>query len=174
MNLVIEEEISSDTLKKLAEAYNELETRPTPVLHIFFSSGGGDSTAGEAIIELINRYKEITTLTVYSFIQSMAFDIFFKVKCQRVILSTTIGMAHLHRWSTNVKDGGTNLDYFDDFKKEVMKANLKPRIAFYKELGLREDEIQWITDGEDLFLDAKRLEKMLKLQLKNEVRRNNT
>lgn len=167
MNLSISEGINHDTFEKLVTAYNDLEEKGGQQMHIFLTSPGGDSMLGEAMIELINRYQTVTTLTAYSFIQSMGFDIFFKVQCPRVVLPSTVGMIHLHRWTIDIKDGGSDLDYFDTFKKNHMKKLLQPRIEFYRNLGITEKEIEWILGGDDLFVEASRIEKMLQIQAKN-------
>lgn len=163
MNILLKGGVDDEMLDKLTKAYNEIEEKGGP-LHIFFASEGGDVTTGEAIIELINRYTQATTFTVCGMIASMGFVIFAKVNCIKSILDNSFAILHLARWGTQILEGGKPLDDFSKFKEIQMRKGLKKTIEFYEGLGLKEEEVQAMKEGKDLFLDAFRVRKMFRLR----------
>ncbi len=163
MNLLLKGAVDDEMLDKLVKAYNDIEEKGGP-LHIFFDSEGGSVTTGEAIIELINRYAQVTTFTVSGMIASMGFIIFAKISCIKTMLDSSFAILHLARWGTQILEGGKPLDDFSKFKEMQMRRGLKKTIEFYELLGLKEDEIELMRAGKDLHFDAVRVRKMLKLK----------
>lgn len=162
MHILISGPIDEEVLSKLIEAYNKLEEEGTGQLHIMFESAGGQTDVGEAIIELINRYKDVTTITFYGMVASMGFQIAACVRCVRKVLDTAYAICHLSRWQTQILEGGKALDDFSRFKEKKMKRILASSVEFYEGLGFKEDEITEMKTGKDVFIDAPRLQKMLK------------
>lgn len=171
MILILNDEMNNAMLEKLAAAYNELNEKQLPVLQLFLSSPGGETNIGAAMRELINRHSERTIVTAYSYIESAAFDLFFKVGCARVILPTTIGTAHISRWCVIKGEGGIDLDRREAFKTSHLRSTINERVEFFKALGMTDNEISLMKRGEDIYLDSKRLQKMLQKSIKNEVHR---
>lgn len=162
MVLVLDERITAESLKKLAEAYNQSLPKGE-FLDIYISTEGGEMPTAEAMVNMINRYQALTTLTAFREICSAGIDIFYKAECAKEIVEGTIGMIHSGRWNVNISDGGHVADEYDEFKKASMKKGAKDRIEFFKSLGFKEEEINRITvDKKDLWIDTARLEKMLK------------
>jgi ATP-dependent protease ClpP protease subunit len=161
MNIVLEGPINADSLTELVKAYNDLEEKGGQ-LHIFFNSEGGEVTSGEAMVELINRYAEVSTLTIYGLIASMGFVIAAKTKCKKIVLDTAYAIVHLSRWTTRILEGGKPLDEFARFQEKNMKKTLGKSTKFYEELGFNEDELTELKAGKDLFLDSTRLKKIIK------------
>lgn len=163
MNILLKGPVDETMLTELVKAYNELEEKGGQ-LHIFFTSEGGEVTTGEAIIELINRYAQATSFTVCGVIASMGFVITAKVACVKSILDSSFGILHFSRWGTQILEGGKALDDFARFKEKKMKKQLNKSIEFYEGLGLKEDELEAMKKGEDIFVDADRLKKLLKIK----------
>lgn len=162
MILLLEGNIDEAMLQKLIDAYNMLDEKGGR-LDIIFHSGGGEVETGYAIIDLINLNATRTTLTAFLRIGSMATNIFFETICPRKITRGTRGMFHLRSWDHTIVEGGNSRDKYEAWRAKLMKTSLKSTIIFYKSLGITEEEIEQIISGEDLFVDEKRLEKMLKI-----------
>ena len=161
MNAILSNEVDEEMLENLVKTYNELEEKGGN-LHIFLASQGGDVTIGEAIIELINRYQPVTTVTAYGVLASMGFKIFADVKCVKTVLNSAFAIVHLSRWGTQILEGGKPLDDFARFKEANMKKGLKKSLTYYANLGFSEKEVDDLKQGKDLFLDSDRLKKMFK------------
>lgn len=162
MTVLIDEEISLETLEKLTKAYNELPD--SSKLDIYFSSSGGLVSVGEAMIDLINRNKKRTTVIVYCMLASMGFLLFTRVRCKRVVLSTAYGMSHLTKWKISLSEGGSVTDRFDKFKEEYMKNKLEATLKFYECLGFTEKEMKELRKGKDVYLTSERLEEITKVK----------
>lgn len=174
MILIINDDITHKTLEDLANAYNQLDEKQISILQIFLTSNGGETHVGEAMAEIINRNASRTLLTIHSFIESAAFDLFFSVNCARLILPTAIGTAHISRWAVVTGEGGIMMDDREAFKVKSLKTTLKTRLDLFKSIGMTDDELERIKNGDDLYFDAKRLNTMLTKSIKNEIRRSNS
>ena len=159
MELILEGDVDSLMLKTLIDAYNDLPSGD--VLNIYFSSPGGNITTGEAIINLINRRANATTLTAFFGLESCAFNIFFKSKCYREILPSVIGMIHLTTWGGSIKEGLVTEPRTEFIKKE-MKRSLAINTNFFRELGVSEEELLKYKKGEEVYFNDEQLKRMLK------------
>lgn len=159
MNIILEGVINSDMFKELANAYNNLEHGET--LHIFLSSEGGHVDCAGAMTTLVNRYVQVTTITTYFRLESCAFDFFFKSKCYREILDSTMGMIHLKTWGGDIKEG-LKQEARTEFIKNEMKKSLPHSVSFFKTLGVTDAEIRKFKEGEEVYFNSERLKKMLK------------
>ncbi len=161
MNIIINDGIGERTLQNLADAYNDLEEKGGS-LNIFLESQGGSVAHGEAMIELINRYAQGTTLTAFGLIASMGFKIFAEAQCQKKVLDSAYAICHLSRWNSEVLEGCVAADDFAKFKERKMKKILNKSLKFYEELGFKEEELTCMKQGKDVHLDSDRLKKMFK------------
>lgn len=171
MNLILDESISTESLTKLAEAYNMIEEKGGR-LDIFLSSEGGTVAAGECMLQLINTHRAVTSITVFDKVMSAAFFLFIRARCAKYITPSSTGIVHLTRWTMTLKEGGTPLEPMDEYKRIHMKKSLKRNMDFYSSLGLSEEEFKEVMDGKDLHVDSDRIRKMLKVY--NEIHREST
>lgn len=171
MILNLKDDINEGMLQLLIDAYNKLEFTGTGELErltIYFSSNGGENTSTAAIIDLINKNKDITTIIAYENLLSNGFRLFYAVECDRELLDTTIGMYHLTRNEgvrlyEGLKDQNHSYDLF--VKKKLNNFNYLN--STHKLVEFTEEELQEIKNHNDMWFDYKRLKQMLKYNLKN-------
>lgn len=149
-------DVNPELFDKLISSINGLEEKE--ILHIYLNSVGGEVDNAEAIIDLINENQNKIKLTAFGEINSCAFDIFFRSKCEREILPKTMGIAHF----TGVKVNKiTNKNYRDPvsgpFYIKWSEIFLEQCVRLYKKLGFTEKELVKISKGEDLYFLTDRL-----------------
>lgn len=105
--------INEECLEKLITFFNYLDASDT--LFIYLSSTGGMTIIGRAIISFINNNKDrIELACVHA--ESSAFEIFYKSKCKKFLISPCRGMYH-KQW---VADAGV----FSDNRKPVYNSDI--------------------------------------------------
>lgn len=176
MIITLEGTVDSTMFNKLINSYNLLREDAEKDLEmiIYLSSCGGNSYIANAIIDLINKHAQCTTLIAASHILSAAFSIFFQTKCLKQIVPATIGMDHLAKIDSQITEGGTIMGAEDQFSLKVMRRSKKESLSFYESIGMKQEWIDDILDGRDVYFTTKELETMLKTQNKNEIYRSNT
>lgn len=152
MILNLDGQVSPEMVEKLIQALNSNEE-----LHIYFCSEGGDLFSEQVIINLLNTYKERILLIGYGSLFSAGFYIFFKADCPTMLLPNTIGVAHQAYNNITLNQRGLPKTKQDKFYSESIKNQYKEGMDFYRELGLTEDEMKTIIDGDDLFVPYKRM-----------------
>lgn len=166
MILHFNETIDEKAVDLLVQAYNSLH--PEEKLEILFCSMGGANHCTEVLAHLINANADRTVLIGYGGLMSNGFKLFFKVACEKFLLPQTFGMYHLTRL-----DGGTvefegsvkhNSDYSEFMKKRMRSFDYLNET--HDLVNFSEKELETIKSNYDCYIDTKRLEQMLKYNLK--------
>lgn len=154
-------EVNNDSFEKLVKAYNELKEKED--LEIYLNSEGGYTDYAEAIIDIINTHREVTSMVGYGELLSAGFDIFFRSLCEKSLLRGTLGMAHLSRVETSItiKSGKTQDEHEAGYKKWSKKDKIE-RLLFYEKLGMTQSELLKIKSGKEVYFDFDRLAELLK------------
>lgn len=160
MIIDISEKIDEVTFGSLIKAYSTLGENET--IQIYLNSSGGDPDFGSAMLDAINNKKEITTLIAYGTIYSAAFDLFFKVQCEKRILNGTIGMAHLSRIEFNnfTIEGKPDNQQILVYKK-WWEIDKRERLKFYEEVGIDKKDLLKIKKGLNIYFQYNRLLELL-------------
>lgn len=147
--------IETDNLDKLMAAYNECPDKMEIYLNC---ENGGDPDIAEAIIHIVNKNKEKTTIIGYGRLFSAAFDLFYKTTCNRLLLPGSIGMVHLSRVEISSLSVANETDKSEaNIYKKWFNEDKKSRLKFYEELGLGKTYISKIKKGQDVYLQYDKL-----------------
>ena len=165
----IQGKVDDEMLNMFINMYNKNEDEYI----VYFSSSGGMSDVANAIIDLINRNIEKTKLISYFQLASAGFEIFFKAKCQREIINSTIGMYHLTNLAIDYNSKG-EISYYSGVaqKKEMLKINYPESLEFCNKLGFTQSELRKYNKGEDVYFLSDRLQEFLNTQkdkVENEI-----
>jgi len=171
MILNLKGEINEDMLQLLIDGYNKLEFLGTGELEkliIYFSSGGGENASTTAILNLINRNKDITTFIAYENLLSNGFRLFYAIKCNKELLESTIGMYHLTRNdSMRLYEGLKDQNHsYDAFVKKKL-GNFNYLNSTHELVNFTDEELEGMKNHNDLWFDYKRLKQMLKYNLRS-------
>lgn len=152
--------ITQQTLDSIIEVYNSLEK--TDELIIYLNSSGGDYNAMEAILDLINNNKEITTLIGYGCLFSSAFELFFSVTCKKRLIGGCTGMYHQSVIDITVNEQWKTEFQSDKSKKLYMMGYMHSKtLETCNRLKMSDSEIKSIKNGKDLYFDPIRMHNFL-------------
>lgn len=162
MILNINEGIGKETVDKIAKGINELKVGEK--LFIYFSSEGGEIPSAEAIIDMINQNVDLVELVGYGDLLSCGFDIFFKVRCHRLLLPNSLGMCHQASIQIGINESARPGDTRSKIDKEWMKLQREQTLKFCNSLHMTDKEIRDIKSGKDVYFHHKRMLELLKTQ----------
>ncbi len=152
--------ISDTIFQKLVEVVNDLKEHQNIALYL--NTIGGDLEVAEALIYLINSDPNRFLLIGNGKLWSAGFLIFYRAKCDRVLLPGITGMAH----SINVTVGMNQLKkpYYEIDRANVECIALQKAWTdeLFKQLGLSAAQIKKINSGEELFFQEKEMRRFLK------------
>jgi len=153
--------VDNEMLEKFIQMYN---TESSEYI-VYFSSAGGSCDTANAIVHLINKNAEKTTIICYWQILSAGFKIFYESKCKREITENSIGMWHLGMSDLTIDDSG-KMPYIQDVL--ILKRNktigYNNTLELALKLGFNDAEIKRLKKGKDVYLLADRLNKFLESQ----------
>jgi len=155
MILNIKEAICKETVDKITIAINNLQ--PKEKLFIYFSSEGGDVDSGEAIISIINNNVDLIELAGYGDIMSCGFDIFFRSKCNRILLPGVIGMYHQGTITVTMNESEKIHQTRDKADKEWASLQKIQTIKLCNLLKMTDKEINQIKRGRDVYFQYPRM-----------------
>jgi len=165
-SVVFDGEISYESVGNLVALLDDVKRSISEdeMVTLYFSSNGGEASASMVFIDYLESLSNEVNLEIVGngILMSAGFDIFYMTKCQnKRILKGTIGMIHESTTGVSsraIKQNGS-MDRFriDEEKKANREIN-----NWYKKLGITEDELKIIKNGDDLFLGNARLKQLLK------------
>lgn len=168
MTITISGTIEDSTIEKLIEAYNNLKVEDE--LYIYLNSRGGTYSAAEAIIHLINRKANRTSLFAFGQLHSCAFEIFFLAKCKKEIIGNCLGM--YHQSTTKVIIDENNKTPYTEDKAVVInqtKHMKKTTLRVCEHVGMTDKEISQISKGKDVYFQPDRLREFLEISKSNKL-----
>lgn len=152
----------ADLLQKFVKDWNDAEKTSLKRKDIYIDSGGGLISVFYTIQDMINSCPTKCTLTAAGDIQSMAFDLFYHVKCKRTILPYAFGMYHLGNVEISIDEKGKPKEDSGKARFDNIKLMKSDTIQFCKKIGMNAKEIQQIQAGKDVYFQQDRLNHFLK------------
>lgn len=160
MNIInINETLSGAVLDKLIKFYNKRHNDADCTIYI--STSGGCTLATEAIIDLINRYKSITTIIAYGKLFSSGFDVFFRTSCKKILLPSSVGMYHLSSLELTYNENGKPNYKSDVQDLKYIKAQKERTMSVATSLNFTEKESKKLSKGKDVYFQYNRLKELL-------------
>jgi ATP-dependent protease ClpP protease subunit len=131
-HFIINGSITHDLVKEFINCVDSSEGRR---INIYLTSGGG-SIAGMYIIRhIINLNPMQFEMHAIESIHSAAFELFFKVKCDRIIERGTIGMMHLSYTEMQIQSNGMQYYNSDKARAKEGKDDIKYCTEFMQSIG---------------------------------------
>jgi len=152
-------DIDEDMIYCFTEDYNKLKL-DQPVT-IYLNTGGGDTSIGDAIIDIINTSPFDITLVAAGYIYSAGFDIFFSSNCKKRILPGTLGMIHFSYAMVDINENGQTSTPHAKFLISEMKNSKANTVERLRELGLTPTELKKVNSNADCFFTTQRLNELL-------------
>jgi hypothetical protein len=162
----INEPITKDAFEKIILSFNNLKEGER--LDIYLCSVGGDVSAMEAIVDFLDTNVDRVRLIGYGELFSAAFEIFFKSKCDRTLLSGTMGMAHFTGVNVNFLDEKRPNKVDDKAYLQWSKIEKAGYVKFCESLGFNAKELERIRKGEDVWFQYDRLASFLLKDIEQE------
>lgn len=161
-NNYLDYEDGKDDLEKLVNFLNE-----NPGSRVYFGSNGGICWVMEIVLEIINE--KCGELVAVADIQSAGFKLFFLAKCKKRLAPSTTGMFHLAGRKMRITSEGRPDNEDDEFWFKETRKRTKEDIKFCESIGMNENEVKKIKASRNVLFTQKRLNELLKFQLKNET-----
>lgn len=160
---LISEIEGKDGLVKQQNVDNEKKTEHKKIqIKIYFTTAGGSISEAKILIDYINKLPKNYEIELIASaeISSSGFDIFFRTKCKKRIIKDTVSVLHLAQtwFRSNEMLNKRSADVF--IHKELKKANERD-LKFYLAIGIKPEEIKRMKTGKDIYLNYKRLKKIL-------------
>jgi len=153
-------EINDETIGKLITHISNLNIN-TP-LRIYFTTQGGYWHSGQIFINYINHLvdlgKKIDLIAVWE-VSSTGFQILYEVKC-KVQLLHTYSVIHIGTMVLDYRKSLQN-NSIEAFHNGVLDQTNQELIKFYKDIGISKKEINDIKNGNNVFLNTKRIKQLL-------------
>lgn len=127
----------------------------------YLDSSGWNSSAAQAIINMINADKDRITLCANNFICSNAFVIFFYTECKRKVLPWCVGMAHMARIDTSMS-GKMRIQNTPKIQMEFMMKEAKRQSKFLREIGASKKSCKSFLNEYDIYFPEKHLKNFLR------------
>lgn len=146
--------IDDDLLNKFYAFWNQYEEDDWTI-SIF--SGGGFTAAGKTIINALNSRQGMVTLICHE-AYSVAYEIFYRTKCKKILAETCKGMYHLSSakmWITANMMASTEEDrvIVKDWKET------RSQYIFAKEF-MNKKEFKKFKKGDDVYFTFKRMKEI--------------
>lgn len=158
MIVTIEGNVGPKMLSKITNALSDITKGDNLVL--YFSSEGGCADTSTAIVDVINKNKDIVSLIFYGQLFSAGMQIFLFTECYKEILEGTRGMYHFAWQSMMISEHGRPTSDYDLFSMREMKETKDENINKLKN-KLTAKEIQSISKGKDVYFSYKRMKELL-------------
>lgn len=153
-------EVDYNMMDTLIKAFTSLTMGDS--LHIYFTCPeGGLSDVAVALIDFINKNKEVIGITFYGELFSCGMVIFLSTQCDKWVLNDTRGMYHFAWQEMNISEGGKPSSAYDIFSMSEMKKCKEKTIDFLKTTKLNEKEISNIKKGRDTYFTHVRMLELL-------------
>ncbi len=161
-------DIDQELMHEFSEFYNGLAEGDK--VFVFLCSDGGMSSYKEAILGMMEIYKDITCLVGYGCLSSAAFELFFDYTGARELTGTCCGM--YHRATTSIvtdssgKPKGTESIFS---QKEIKRTHWAYAQGLMAHIGIEYKDINKITSGADVYFTCEQMKYFLETS-KNKLR----
>ena len=130
-------------------------------ISFYLDSVGWNSSAAQAIIEMINAQKHRITLYANNLILSNAFVIFFYSECKRKVLPWCVWMTHMARIDTSMS-GKMRIQTTPKMQMKFMMIEAKKQAKFLQKLGAHKKSCKSFLHEYDIYFPEKHLKNFLK------------
>lgn len=144
--------INQKTLKSFYEFVNEYSGPTT----IYMDTNGGCTLVTRAILDIINRSPLTFTLMAAN-VFSSGFDLFYRAKCDKILLGGAKGMYHQGYQSANINDKGDIIEPEDICSYEIGKQFHYPESMKMCTEFMTAEELKLFESGGDVFFTFNRL-----------------
>lgn len=151
----------SEALEIFIKSWNESNKSDDKSKVIYIDSVGGLISAFQVVKNIIDSNKDEVTLIAAGEIHSGAFELFFSVKCKRIILPFTFGMYHFGYDDITVDEYGKAKDEYSKARMANLKLMKSTTVSFCKKIGMNHKEVELIKSGKDVFFQQDRLNHFL-------------
>lgn len=166
-------DIDQELMHEFSEFYNGLAEGDK--VFVFLSSDGGMSSYKEAILGMLEIYKNITCLVGYGCLSSAAFELFFDYTGERELTGTCCGM--YHRATTSIvtdssgKPKGTESLFS---QKEIKRTHWAYALRMMASIDMSIPDIKKVEKGQDVYFTHEQMKSFLetsknKLQIISEI-----
>jgi len=146
-----------DVIHKMIKANSEAK------MLIYFSSVGGSYTHAELFIEFLNQVKENIVMVAYHQISSAGFKVFYSFEGEKYVMNHCFAIVHEGTKEVNARDLN-NKESFDFFMTTDIMEEMRVEINRLYSQYLTDEEMAKVSEGKDIYLNTKRLRKILKIQ----------
>ena len=166
-------DIDEELMHEFSEFYNGLVEGDK--VFVFLCSDGGSSFAKEAILGILEIYKDITTLIGYGCLASAAFELMFEYTGNREMTATCCGMYHRAAGKIVLSSTGKPKAAEDVFaQKEINRTHWPSAMLLMEHVHMDKRDIKKISKGEDVYFTHEQMKSFLetsknKLQIISEI-----
>ena len=161
-------DVDDEMFNDLINAVNSLPDEED--LTIYLSTDGGSALVSMRICDLIEQNRDRIELIAAGEIYSAGFEIFFKSKCRRRIVSGTYGMYHTSRLTVQI-DVHKRPTNEDNRQVLLWGKNYKTNdmLTFCSTLPLTKAELSNLKKGVDVYFTYERIQEFLDYQQQIEL-----
>lgn len=159
MIIILNESVSSDMMKTIAEAYNT----STGVVQIYMSSDGGGSGEYFALKHLIDQNKDRTILYFYCGVSSALFNLMITADCEKYVIDACSGLFHRAWGDISLNDTGKPDNPYAKASLDRLTECREHTEHIAKNIGLTAKEKRELNKGQDLYFNADRMRGMINL-----------
>lgn len=155
-------DIDQELMHEMSEFYNELT--PEDKVYVFLCSDGGSSYSKEAILNILEIYKDNTTLIGYGCLASAAFELFMDYTGERQLTSTCCGMYHRAKTTIALSSNGRARAEEDIFgQKEIKRVHWAYAEALMSRLEMKPADRKKIASGRDVYFTHEEMKNFLEI-----------
>lgn len=158
--LFLYDEITLPAVQRLIERMEE--EAPGEEIRVYIRSGGGEVSAGDVLIDYLNRCPYQVELVAAWELSSTAFNVFFRSRAvRRTVLEPTTAQVHLCSWDTDVRRVATEgcWEYVANRQLEQVDALY---LDWLRQLGLPEEQVGVVARKADLHLSTQELRRIIR------------
>ena len=166
--IIFEGELNNENVQELVDELQQpYIEEPEDDIVLYFSSKGGYDHSAEIIIDCINSLPEERKVKIvfYFAVYSAAFNMFIRCKCKKVVKWGAIGLVHLVTRDVGVREAINDNESFDKFLLDNTNDVNEEYLKWIEGLDcFTPKELKELSKGRDVFLNSKKLKKILKNQ----------
>jgi len=152
----------NDLLNKFIKDWNESDKTTQKKKDIYIDSTGGHQSVFNIIKSMISSCPDKCTLTAVGEIHSAAFELFYSVRCKRVIYPYSFGMYHFGYDDITIDEKGKAKEDYGKARMDNLKLMKGFTLNFCKTIGMNQKEIREISNGKDVYFQQDRLSHFLR------------
>jgi len=142
----LRDNINQDTFDKFVQFYNGVGDNE---ITIVIDSGGGSNMICEAMIYMLNQKQKVTTIIMGAFSSAMYLAV--KLKGEKILTNTCLGMWHYTKWALDFNDKLKPYYKQDEGIIKNMPRNKKISETFAKSIMTTAEYKKYLNDDDVYF-----------------------